>query len=210
MIRIAIIVGSTRPGRRADAVAQWVHEVSLRHPAVSSGETTVEVVDLADYGLPLLDEAVPALFGEYRNAHTRRWATEIASFDGFVFVTPEYNHSYPAALKNAIDFLYAEWHNKAAGFVSYGLQGGTRAVEHLRGVLSEMKVADISTQVALSTFTDFEFADPTDPLERGECTPSEYQMHTLMTMLDELIAWSRALKSLRESTHQVPVGTVSA
>ncbi|GAA2833994.1 hypothetical protein GCM10020220_023660 [Nonomuraea rubra] len=102
----------------------------------------------------------PALFGEYRHPHTNRWAETVASFDGFVFVTPEYNHSAPGALKNAIDFLFAEWNNKAAGFVSHGVHGGVRAVEHLRQVMTEVQVANVRTQVALSAFTDFETHRP--------------------------------------------------
>lgn len=195
MTRIAVIIGSTRPGRRGGTVARWVDEIASRHAAVTAGEATVEVLDLTEYGLPLLDEPVPAARGEYRNAHTKRWAATIGSFDGFVFVTPEYNHSVPAALKNAIDFLYAEWHDKAAGFVSYGAQGGIRAVEHLRLTLAEVKMATVRTQVALSKYTDFElFTDP------GLWSPDEHQQSTLTTMLDEVIAWSRALKSLRDTT----------
>ena len=94
--------------------------------------------------------------GQYEQPHTKRWAEKIASFDGFVFVTPEYNHATSGALKNAIDFLYAEWNNKAAGFVSYGAAGGARAVEHLRLVLGELQIADVTSQVALSLLTDFE------------------------------------------------------
>ncbi|KWX01249.1 NADPH-dependent FMN reductase [Carbonactinospora thermoautotrophica] len=199
MIRIAIIIGSTRPGRRAVAVARWVKEAAGRHPAVKAGDATVEVVDLAEYGLPLLDEAVPAAFGQYSNEHTKRWAQTIDSFDGFVFVTPEYNRSMPAALKNAIDFLYAEWRNKAAGFVSYGVHGGTRAVEHLRLALAEVKIADVATQVSLPVFTDFTFTDPTDPTDPGVVTPGEHQEPTLFRMLDEIIAWSGALKPLRNT-----------
>lgn len=195
MTRIAIIMGSTRPGRRGENVARWVSEVAGRHVAVASGDVIVEVVDLADYGLPLLDEPVPALFGEYRNAHTVRWAATIGSFDGFVFVTPEYNHSVPAALKNAIDFLFAEWNDKAAGFVSYGVNGGVRAVEHLRLALAEVKVAAVRSQVALSVFTDFEVDSPTDV---GVLVPGEHQEPTLNTLLDEVIAWSAALKQLRD------------
>ncbi|MFC7649956.1 NADPH-dependent FMN reductase [Streptosporangium lutulentum] len=114
MIRIAIVIGSTRPRRRSAVAAHWVAEVAAHHPAVTAGEATFEVVDLAEYDLSVLDEPLPALFGDYRHAHTNQWAQTIASFDGFVFVTPEYNHSAPAALKNAIDFLFAEWNNKAA------------------------------------------------------------------------------------------------
>ncbi|MGA8117667.1 MAG: NAD(P)H-dependent oxidoreductase, partial [Actinocatenispora sp.] len=120
----------------------------------------------------------------------------------FVFVTPEYNHSMPGALKNAIDFLYAEWSNKAAGFVSFGLHGGTRAVEHLRLVLAEVKVADVRTQVVLSLFADFEIDDMSQP---GTFTPGPRQEATLTRMLDEVVAWSGALRPLRE-----PAGDVLA
>lgn len=202
MTRIAVIIGSTRPGRRGTAVARWVEEVATRQPAVTAGDASVEVVDLAEYELPLLDEPLPAIFGEYRNAHTTRWAATIGSFDGFVFVTPEYNHSVPAALKNAIDFLYTEWNDKVAGFVGYGVDGGTRAVEHLRSVLAEMKVAGVRTQVGLAVFNDFEFADPADPTSPGVCSPGYPQESQLTTMLDEVITWSGAFESLRDRTAQ--------
>jgi NAD(P)H-dependent FMN reductase len=182
-------------------VAGWVEQVAARHPAVTAGDATVEVVDLAEYGLPLLDEPLPAAWGEYRNPHTTRWAATIGSYDGFVFVTPEYNHSVPAALKNAIDYLYAEWHDKAAGFVSYGMHGGTRAVEHLRLTLAELRVATVRTQVALSMFADFEITDPTQP---GVCAPGEHQEPTLTEMLGEVVAWSRALKPLRDTSEAAP------
>src|SRR5690606_22044130 len=112
--------------------------------------------DIAAYNLPLLDEAAPPSMGNYEHAHTKAWAEKIASFDAFVFVTPEYNHGPSAALKNAIDYLFKEWNNKAAGFVSYGSAGGARAVEHLRLVMGELMVADVRAQVMLSLFTDFE------------------------------------------------------
>ncbi|MFJ5730049.1 NADPH-dependent FMN reductase [Streptomyces paradoxus] len=210
MTRIAVIVGSTRPGRRGHAVARWVAEVAARHPAAVADEATFELVDLAEYGLPLLDEPVPALFGRYQRAETRRWAASIGSFDGFVFVTPEYNHSVPAALKNAIDHLYAEWNDKAAGFVSYGVHGGTRAVEHLRLALAEVKVADVRSQVVLSVFTDFDYTgcDMTDPTAAGEFKPGEQQEQAVNTMLDEVIAWSAALKPLRADATAASEGNV--
>ena len=114
-----------------------------------------ELVDLLDYALPHLDEAIPASRGQYENAHTRAWADKIASFDGFVFVTPEYNHSTSGALKNAIDFIYGEWNDKAAGLVSYGVHGGVRAAEHLRLVLGEVQIADVRQQVSFAFATDF-------------------------------------------------------
>ncbi|GAA0938843.1 NAD(P)H-dependent oxidoreductase [Actinocorallia libanotica] len=190
MTRIAIIIGSTRPGRRGGQVAAWVREAAGRHrPA-----TDFDVLDLHDHALPHLDESTPAIFGSYEREHTLRWAEAIGSYDGFVFVVPEYNHSFPAPLKNAIDFLYAEWNDKAAGFVTYGINDGVRAAEHLRQVLAELKVATVRTQVALSIHHDFTI---TDPLEPGTLTPGPHQEPTLTTMLDEVVAWSEALRSVR-------------
>src|SRR5206468_9617038 len=125
-------------------------------------------IDLKEYSLPLLDEPVPPSMGQYSKPHTKTWAAKIAGFDGFVFVTPEYNHGTSAALKNAIDFLYKEWNNKAAGFVSYGGAGGARAVEHLRLVMGELQVADVRAQVMLSLFTDFENFSVFKPHARHE------------------------------------------
>jgi NAD(P)H-dependent FMN reductase len=185
MIRIAILLGSTRPGRNGEAVARWVHDIASRRD-----DATYELIDIAEQGLPLLDEPVPPSQGKYSQPHTRAWAEKIASFDGFVFVTPEYNHGTSAALKNAIDFLYAEWNNKAAGFVGYGSAGGTRAVEHLRLVMGELQVADVRAQVALSLFTDFE--------KFSTFKPAAHQEKAVNTMLDQLVAWSGALQALRQ------------
>ena len=138
MMRIAIVTGSTRPGRLNEAVARWVYEIAKK------------LVDIAEYELPLLDSQCRRSQGRYSHPHTKRWAEKIASFDGFVFVAPEYNHGISGALKNAIDFLYREWNNKAAGFVSYGSNGGARAVEQLRLVMGELMVADVRAQVLLS------------------------------------------------------------
>ena len=144
MTRIGIILGSTRPNRNGEQVARWVLEVASHRQ-----DTDFELVDLRDYPLPHLDEPLPPSFGQYQNEHTRQWAAKIASFDGFVIVTPEYNHGTSGVLKNAIDYLYAEWNNKAVGFVSYGAVGGARAVEHLRLVAGELQMADVRQQVVL-------------------------------------------------------------
>src|ERR1700755_1018469 len=151
MTSACIILGSTRPGRNGEAVAKWVYDIASRR-----NDAEFELVDLLDYNLPHLDEAIPPSMGQYANEHTKQWSAKIASFDAFIFVTPEYNHSTSGALKNAIDFLYGEWNNKAAGFVSYGAAGGTRAVEHLRLIAGELQMADVRAQVQLSLFTDFE------------------------------------------------------
>src|SRR5688572_22837788 len=138
MLNVAIIIGSTRPGRKAEDVARWVYGIAAKR-----SDASFEVVDIASFDLPLLDEAVPPSMGQYAQPHTKAWAAKIATFDAFVFVTPEYNHSTSGALKNAIDYLFREWNDKAAGFVGYGGVGGTRAVEQLRLVMGEIKVAAV-------------------------------------------------------------------
>jgi NAD(P)H-dependent FMN reductase len=184
MTKIAIILGSTRPGRNGAAVAEWVLDIAKQR-----ADAEFELVDIAEYALPHLDEPMPPSLGQYSQPHTLAWAEKIRSFDGFVFVTPEYNHSTSGALKNAIDFLYAEWHNKAAGFVSYGAAGGTRAVEHLRLVMGELQVADVRAQVSLSLITDF--------VNFSQFNPAPHQAPAVTVMLDQVIAWSTALSGLR-------------
>src|SRR3954468_2357816 len=130
MLKVGIILGSTRPNRNGEAVAKWVYEIAQKRM-----DAEFELVDIKDFNLPLLDEPTPPSMGQYTKEHTKVWAAKIDSFDAFVFVTPEYNHGTSGALKNAIDYLYKEWNNKSAGFVAYGSAGGTRAVEHLRLVM---------------------------------------------------------------------------
>jgi NAD(P)H-dependent FMN reductase len=184
MLKVGIITGSTRPNRKSPDVARWVLEI-----AQARKDAGYEIVDIKDYELPLLDEGTPPSMGKYEHAHTKRWAAKIASLDAFVFIAPEYNHGIPAALKNAIDFLYAEWGNKAAGFVSYGSAGGVRSVEHLRLVLAEVQVATVRAQVMLSLRTDFE--------RYTTFKPEPHHAKTVGTVLDQVLAWGGALKPLR-------------
>jgi NAD(P)H-dependent FMN reductase len=184
MIRIAIVLGSTRPGRLGKPVADWV-----RSRAAERGDATFELLDVADFSLPLLDEPLPPSLGRYSLGHTKAWSDAVAGFDGYIFVTGEYNHSIPGALKNAVDYLYKEWNNKAAGFVSYGSSGGIRAVEHFRGVSAELQMADVRAQVALPLATEF--------VNYRAFIPTEAAEQNLQTLFDQLIAWSRALKTLR-------------
>jgi NAD(P)H-dependent FMN reductase len=183
-LRVAVIVGSVRPGRRAEPVARWVLGRANRREGIAA-----ELVDIVEYGLPVLDEPLPAAYGQYQNPLTKAWADAIAAFDAYVFVTPEYNRSIPGPLKNAIDHLYQEWHNKAAGFVSYGIDaGGARAVEHLRVVMGELQVADVRAHVALSLSTDF----------AGDAfTPGPPRERQLDVLFDQLIAWGTALRTIR-------------
>jgi NAD(P)H-dependent FMN reductase len=187
MTRIGIILGSTRPNRNGEQVANWVLDIASRR-----NDAEFELVDLRDYPLPHLDEPMPPSLGQYQNEHTKQWAQKIASFDGFVIVTPEYNHSTSGVLKNAIDYLYAEWNNKAVGFVSYGSAGGARAAEHLRLVAGELQMADVRQQVVLSLITEFE--------NFSVFKPGDYNLAALDTMLDQVVAWSTALAPLRLTT----------
>ena len=184
-IRVAVITGSTRPNRHSESVAEWV----LGRAAIR-GDIEAELVDLATIDLPIYDEPMPPIMGEYAHEHTRAWAATIDAFDAFVFVTPEYNRSIPAVLKNAIDFLYAEWNDKAAGFVSYGADaGGARAIEHLRVVLGELRVADVRTMVPLSLVHDFEGFT--------EFTPGETARSKADEMLAQVASWGRAMRAVR-------------
>jgi NAD(P)H-dependent FMN reductase len=184
MTRVGIILGSTRPGRNGEAVARWVYDIASKRD-----DAEFELVDLLDYPLPHLDEPVPPSLGQYSKPHTKEWSAKIASFDAFVFVTPEYNHSTSGALKNAIDYLFHEWTNKAAGFVSYGSLGGARAVEHLRLIMGEIMIADVRAQVALSLHTDFE--------NYSVFRPAGHHEDAVNTMLDQVVSWGTALKAVR-------------
>lgn len=184
MIKVAIIIGSTRPNRKAETVAKWVYDkVKTRIDA------RFEIVDILDFNLPLLDEPMPPSQGLYSNDHTKRWSDKIAGYDAFIFVTPEYNHGVSGALKNAIDFLYKEWNNKSAGFVSYGSIGGVRAVEQLRLIMGELQVADVRAQVMLSLRDDF--------INFTDFRPGEHQNKALENMVDQVVAWGEALCPLR-------------
>ena len=185
MLRIAIILGSTRPGRKGEAVAKWVYEITQKR-----SDAEFELVDIKDFNLPLLDEPASPIMGQSTHQHTKTWSAKIESFDAYVFVTPEYNHGTSGALKNAIDFLYHEWVNKAVGFVSYGGAGGARAVEQLRLVMAEVQIATVRHQVLLSMFTDFENFSVFKPASQHE--------KSVNAMLGQVIAWGGALKALRK------------
>lgn len=178
-LNIGIILGSTREGRVSPQVGAWVKELADKR-----GDANYTVIDIADYKLPFLGEPGADASG------AAAWSEIIAKQDGFVFIVQEYNHSITAALKNALDFLRDEWNNKAAGIVSYGSVGGARAAEHLRGILGELLVADVRVHPALSLFTDFE--------NGTEFKPKEVQAESVNQMLDQVIPWSTALKTIRK------------
>jgi NAD(P)H-dependent FMN reductase len=182
MLRIAIIMGTTRPNRKSEVVARWVYDIASKR-----NDAEYELLDLRDYDLPMFDEPNPPSRNQYTKEHTKIWSKKISSYDGYIFVTGEYNHSIPAVLKNAIDYLYYEWHNKPAGFVSYGSAGGARAVEQLRQVMGEIHVTDVRQQVLFFIPQDFENYTIFRPKEQHE--------RTLNAMLDNLIAWGEAFKA---------------
>ncbi|MCP2314676.1 NAD(P)H-dependent FMN reductase [Nocardia amikacinitolerans] len=184
MMRIGIVLGSTRPNRKGPQVAQWVLDTASQR-----GDAEFGLIDLRDHPLPHLDEPAPPMFGPSVHEATRAWAERIAPFDGFVVVTPEYNSGVPGVLKNAIDHLCAEWADKAVGFVSYGVGGGARAVVQLRTVCGTLGMADVSYQVAISVLTDFE--------NHTTFTPRDHHVAALHKTLDQVVAWSAALAPLR-------------
>lgn len=184
MLNIGIIQGSVRQGRNGDAVAKWMYDFATKR-----NDANYELVDLAEYKLPLLGAELTSAEQEVANVAIKSWSDKMASFDGYIFITPEYNHAIGGALKNAIDFLNPELNNKAAGFVGYGSLGGTRAHENLRLILGELQVADVRTAVTFSLMSDFE--------NMSVFKPADYHEANANTMLDQVLAWSGALKTIR-------------
>lgn len=185
-LKMAVILGSTRPGRKGEAVAAWVVEHAQGRDA------SYELVDLRDHPMPHYDEPYPASLGKYEHPATLEWAATVSRYDGYVLVTPEYNHSTSGVLKNALDTVYAEWNNKAAALVSYGAVGGVRAAEHLRQILAILQVADVGAQLSFTLATDWEAMTTFAPAER--------HLKSAETMFTQLEAWAGALKSLRVPT----------
>ena len=195
-LRLAVIAGTTRPGRVSLAVTEWTASTLKAAGASYVGPLNaqpfaIEVVDIEKFNLPVLDEPTPAQFQQYKKDHTKAWAAKLNEFDAYIFVTGEYNHSVPPALTNALSFVAKELNNKAAGFVSYGSAGGVRAVEHLRCILSELEVAHVRNSVQLSLFQDFENFSTFKPRD----------MHTssVISVAKQLHGWAAALRTLREA-----------
>ena len=175
-LNIGIILGSTRQGRVSPQVGKWVKEIADKR-----GDANYEIVDIADFKLPFLgEEDAPGIADQNE---------KLNSLDGFVFIVQEYNHSITGALKNALDLAREAWNNKAAGIVSYGSTGGARAAEHLRGIMGELLIADVRTHPTLSLFTDFE--------NGTDFKPQDLHLDNVNSMLDQVNAWSGALKTIR-------------
>jgi NAD(P)H-dependent FMN reductase len=186
MPRLIIIVGSTRPRRAGLAIAEWFVDRARRHRGFD-----VDVADLAQVNLPLLDEPNHPRLRRYTNEHTHVWSARVDAADAVVLVTPEYNHGYPAAVKNAIDYLNHEWAYKPAGFVSYGgVSAGTRAVQQLKEVVATLRMVPVVEAVHIPFHTQF-IAD-------GRVEANEIMELAADAMLDELVRVASALRPLRE------------
>jgi NAD(P)H-dependent FMN reductase len=186
-VNLLVIVGSTRPGRAGLPISQWFTEQAARHDGVN-----VTVADLAELNLPLLDEPNHPRLRQYLNRHTKAWSALVDAADAIVIVTPEYNHSYPAPLKNAIDYLHQEWQYKPVGFVSYGgVSAGTRAVAALKTVVSVLKMVPVAENVNIPFHTQF--------IDDGVVEPNETMTQAADAMVDELARVEAALRPLRET-----------
>jgi NAD(P)H-dependent FMN reductase len=187
MIKLMIILGSTRQGRLGDKVASWVQE-----QAATLSDVEIDFVDLRDIKLPFFNEPIPSAGvtdGNYTNEVAREWGKRVASQDAFLIITPEYNHSFPAVLKNALDYLYHEWKNKPVGFIGYGVVGAARAIEHLRGVVAQLQMASVQEAVNILLYPS-----PFD--EDGKMTNEHYNAK-FVTVSQQLLSWAKALKEVR-------------
>lgn len=193
MVKIGIITGSTRDSRVNTQVAEWVKSIADQRT-----DAEYELVDIKEYNLPRYNESVPAIMTkDYQTPEAKPWSEKIDSLDGFVFVLAEYNKGITSGLKDAIDYLYQEWNHKAAGIVSYGSTLGVTAANELRLILSVPKVATVGTHVGMSLFTDFE--------NMSTFNPAPFHKDTVNTLLDEVVAWSTALKTVRTEKSAVLV-----
>lgn len=189
MLNIAIIIGSVRPNRVGPAVAEWFHET-----VKDTKDVNFDVIDLKEVDLPLLDEPMPPMMGQYANDHTKQWAETIKKYDGYVLVVSEYNHGYSANLKNALDYLYAEWNKKPVAFVSYGVVGGIRAVEQLRTIVVNLDMVPLNAHVWVNIFGGGLDKD-------GKVVPEAVQGNGgVDALVADLVWWGNALKTARKNS----------
>lgn len=187
--KIGIIISSTRETRFGGKPAQWIYDLATKR-----GDIDVELVDLRDFQLPFFDEVASNAWVPSKNPEALRWQKKVAEFDGFIFITAEYNRSITGVLKNALDQAYVEWNRKAAAYVGYGSVGGARAIEHLRLISVELQMAPVRTGVHIQG-SDFM------AVSRGDKSLLEldYLQQNAATMLDELVWWTKATKAAREN-----------
>jgi NAD(P)H-dependent FMN reductase len=186
--RLMIVIASTRPGRVGLPVARWFERKARDH-----GAFEVDVADLAEINLPMMDEPSHPRLRRYVHQHTRDWSARVEAADAFVFVMPEYNFGFNAPLKNALDYLNAEWQYKPVGFVSYGgVSAGTRAVQMLKQVVTALKMMPVPEAVSIPFVA--QFLD-----ESRDIRPNDVMEQAAAAMLDELQRWEAALRPLRTS-----------
>jgi NAD(P)H-dependent FMN reductase len=184
--RLHTIIASTRPGRAGPAIAQWFHDF-----AVKDGKFDAQLVDLADFALPIYDEPHHPMRRQYEQEHTKKWSASVNAADAVVFVLPEYNYSPPPSFVNAIDYLFWEWQYKPVGFVSYGgISGGARAVQAARLQASTLKMMPIPEGVVLPNVFG--------QIKDGKFEGNAFNEQGAQATLNELLKWSDALKALRE------------
>lgn len=189
MLNLKIIIASTRPGRAGESIGAWFTGIAKNHPAFE-----VQNLDLKEINLPFLDEPSHPRLQKYEHQHTKDWSAKVASGDAYVIVTPEYNHGYPASLKNALDYLFVEWGNKPVGFVSYGgISGGTRSIQQLKQVITALQMVPVVEAVNIPFFA--QYLD-----DEGVFQGTEAQEKGAAGMLDALAKWAENLKAFRASS----------
>ena len=188
--KIAVIISTTRATRFGDKPAKWIHDI-----AAARGDMSVELIDLREYPMPFFDEVASNMWAPSKNEVAQRWQKKVAEFDGYLFVTAEYNRSIPAVLKNALDYAYTEWNRKAAAYVGYGSVGAARSIEQLRLMCVELQMAPTRTGVHIQG------ADFVAALQQGkDIRELTYLEKNSKDMLDELQWWASALMAARKST----------
>ncbi|MFJ9888989.1 NADPH-dependent FMN reductase [Streptomyces sp. NPDC091287] len=186
MAKLEVIVASTRPGRIGPVIGSWTERLAREH----GGFGEVELVDLAEVGLPFMNEPLHPRLGQYTHRHTREWSAKVREADAFVFVMPEYNYGYNAELKNAIDYLHDEWKYKPVGLVSYGgVSAGTRAAQMIKQVVTTLKMTPLAEAVSIPFVQEF--------IIEGELAPNQVMTSAAGAMLDELVRVAAALRPLR-------------
>ncbi len=188
MYKLKIISATVRPGRKGPIVGQWITEV-----ANQQGSFEAELLDLGEINLPLMNEAVHPIMKQYEHEHTKQWSAKIEEADAFIFVTAEYDYSYPASLKNALEYLVHEWAYKPAGMVSYSIGpfAGVRAVSNLKPDLLSLKTVALGEGVHIPTLNQF-------INEENKFVPNEQLIASSTLMLNQLARWTKGLKSIKE------------
>ena len=191
-VNIKVILGSTRQARFSEKPGNWIFGELKKRSDVSA-----ELLDLREYQLPFFDEPVSPSYKqeEYKHEAVERWRNKVKEADGFIVIAPEYNHGYPAVLKNAFDYVYPEWNNKPVGFISYGSAMGARSVEQLRGVAVELQMAPIRNAIHM----------PYDVVVAGGKGTPEAEIFApyaerATVLIDQLLRWAKALKEARQKS----------